>query len=428
MVMKKLYLSITIALGVLILTSTISIAQPVALTATPHSQQYPPGPPPSMQMPWDSSASYTFTSGPHNGVNQISCTQVSLSGATGLDFGMANKEVLSVADGHLQGQGSVGGDIGNRVIVDHGGGWSTQYWHLSSIDAAILTMPKGTHIPQGTLLGISGTAGTGAHLHLELRYNNSASGISWHGVTIGGYGVRAMTLQSDLSKILNYQGTLTKGKVSPNAIEYASCSNTPVTKWTNSSGTGTIEAGDGQKLPSSNLKKTILRVDVTLRDPTNASPINTNPRHPQRPIFVEVYNEKNQLVFRNNGRDVATYDASKDIYVAAVNLDSSWTSGSYQIKVRLDYSLRKSISGKASITKGTNTILPQTSLIAGDVNQDNVLNILDWNIILGCYSDLEPPKDCDPARKLASDINDDGNVNGGDTTLWQRIVSTNLGK
>ena len=55
---------------------------------------------------------------------------------------------------------------GNAVIVDHGGGVFSGYWHLSEIKVAV-----GQQVNVGDLLGVSGNTGlsTGAHLHWELR-------------------------------------------------------------------------------------------------------------------------------------------------------------------------------------------------------------------------------------------------------------------
>lgn len=55
---------------------------------------------------------------------------------------------------------------GNAVIVDHGRGVMTGYWHLSEIDVAV-----GRQVRTGDVLGKVGNTGlsTGAHLHWELR-------------------------------------------------------------------------------------------------------------------------------------------------------------------------------------------------------------------------------------------------------------------
>jgi murein DD-endopeptidase MepM/ murein hydrolase activator NlpD len=60
---------------------------------------------------------------------------------------------------------------GQLVIVDHGGGLTTRYGHLSHIDVA-LDQP----VSRGQLLGKVGSTGrsTGPHLHYEVRINDEA--------------------------------------------------------------------------------------------------------------------------------------------------------------------------------------------------------------------------------------------------------------
>jgi murein DD-endopeptidase MepM/ murein hydrolase activator NlpD len=60
---------------------------------------------------------------------------------------------------------------GNAVILDHGRGIFTGYWHLSEIKVAI-----GQQVAAGDVVGIVGNTGlsTGAHLHWEMRINGVA--------------------------------------------------------------------------------------------------------------------------------------------------------------------------------------------------------------------------------------------------------------
>jgi murein DD-endopeptidase MepM/ murein hydrolase activator NlpD len=60
---------------------------------------------------------------------------------------------------------------GQLVVVDHGGGLSTRYGHLSHIDVEL-----GQNVARGQFLGRVGSTGrsTGPHLHYEVRINNEA--------------------------------------------------------------------------------------------------------------------------------------------------------------------------------------------------------------------------------------------------------------
>ncbi len=60
---------------------------------------------------------------------------------------------------------------GNAVVIDHGHGVFTGYWHLSE-----LAMQAGDEVATGDLLGKVGSTGlsTGAHLHWEMRVGGMA--------------------------------------------------------------------------------------------------------------------------------------------------------------------------------------------------------------------------------------------------------------
>jgi murein DD-endopeptidase MepM/ murein hydrolase activator NlpD len=68
---------------------------------------------------------------------------------------------------------------GNAVVIDHGLGVYTAYYHLSQI-----RVQPGQEVRAGDLLGLAGSTGlaTGPHLHWELRvFGVPADPLGWVG-------------------------------------------------------------------------------------------------------------------------------------------------------------------------------------------------------------------------------------------------------
>ena len=89
---------------------------------------------------------------------------------TGLDIGAPyGGPIVSAGDGTVVYAGVMGG-YGNVVVVDHGGGLSTTYNHMSSIHVG-----SGQSVSRGSQVGAVGCTGycTGPHLHFEVRVNGS---------------------------------------------------------------------------------------------------------------------------------------------------------------------------------------------------------------------------------------------------------------
>lgn len=101
-------------------------------------------------------------------------------------------------------------------------------------------------------------------------------------------------------------------------------------------------------------------------------------------------------------------------------------SGIYQMVLQIPKYLDKQLtttSGSKAITMttGTNTDIAPIEMKAGDVvpapNGDNVINMIDYNAVLGCMPDA-PSGAC--LNKKLADINDDGKVDQADLNIIQR--------
>ena len=88
----------------------------------------------------------------------------------GIDYAApTGTRVKAAADGSVAFSGWQGG-YGNVVILQHNGGYSTVYGHLSAFAKGLR---KGQRVSQGEVIGEVGATGmaTGPHLHYEFRFN-----------------------------------------------------------------------------------------------------------------------------------------------------------------------------------------------------------------------------------------------------------------
>ncbi|MBU1031728.1 M23 family metallopeptidase [Patescibacteria group bacterium] len=91
----------------------------------------------------------------------------------GIDIANRSAPGIAAADGGTvkvagwpDGQG-----YGNRVVIDHGNGYTSLYAHLSNVYVSV-----GETVSRGQLIGQMGSTGrsTGIHLHLEIHYRGIA--------------------------------------------------------------------------------------------------------------------------------------------------------------------------------------------------------------------------------------------------------------
>lgn len=105
------------------------------------------------------------------GRTETNSLDIGYDGHTGWDYAMRPPDaVLAAADGVVVFAGNSDDGCGTparAVIIEHGNGYRTLYWHLHSI-----SVETGQEITRGTQLGVAGETGCafGPHLHLQVQY------------------------------------------------------------------------------------------------------------------------------------------------------------------------------------------------------------------------------------------------------------------
>lgn len=160
-------------------------------------------------------------------------------------------------------------------------------------------------------------------------------------------------------------------------------------------------------------------------NPNDSRLSNKSPQHLQKSATVYIFDNQNLLISSNSGS--LTYAPANGNFIGNINIGSNVPQGQYTIKIQTSAHLLRLVPGIQTIMPQQTNAIPAVSLIAGDVNNDNMLNILDYNMIINCYSDLLPAKACTDANKILTDLNDDNAVNQVDYNLFLREISVQGG-
>jgi hypothetical protein len=183
-----------------------------------------------------------------------------------------------------------------------------------------------------------------------------------------------------------------------------------------------------QPTPTPEADATILALTLGLHgignagENLNATAVgNEAPQRVERMILVEVYDIYNKFV--TSHEQSVVYDDSSGMFEGAINLGRIDT-GAYTVKVKTDQYLSTRVS-REYLANGQMNDLPTMVLRGGDVNSDDKINILDYNVLTGCYSDLLPAIDCTDDNTIHADLNDDGKVNQFDYNFFLRELSSN---
>ncbi|HSW96549.1 MAG TPA: dockerin type I domain-containing protein [Candidatus Saccharimonadales bacterium] len=166
---------------------------------------------------------------------------------------------------------------------------------------------------------------------------------------------------------------------------------------------------------------------------------NTQPSHSTRLVSIKLFNIDNQQTY--NAQDTLTFDGVQSFNNPHFSL-GSLPSGTYQLLIDMPGNLQKLLTqtnntNTFSLQAGSTIVIPATRLIPGDIAPipgtndqpygDNILDISDYNVLIGCYSDTQTASSCSSVGKTAADLNDDGKVDAIDYNILLRSFATRDG-
>lgn len=173
-------------------------------------------------------------------------------------------------------------------------------------------------------------------------------------------------------------------------------------------------------------------------NPNKSSLSNKNPLNQERNLNIQIVNEENEIVATKIAP--AFYNSDTGIFFSNVVINDPLPQGDYVVKVKADAYLRKLMPGFLTVEPGEKNIMKLTDLIAGDINNDNVINALDYNTLYDCgYGVLKPypminarsaykTKACQSHdNKENADLNNNGVVEASDYNLFIRELSVQFG-
>lgn len=111
----------------------------------------------------------------------------------------------------------------------------------------------------------------------------------------------------------------------------------------------------------------------------------------------------------------AVYRSLPGLFVDHADLGTGFSSGYYQVKVRMNNTLRQIAKGFVNINNSGTTYVSLNPINRADVDNNNQVDISDYNDLISCYQNSSS---CTAALRLGSDLNLDGKVDGVDYNLW----------
>lgn len=191
-------------------------------------------------------------------------------------------------------------------------------------------------------------------------------------------------------------------------------------------GSPSQQVSPSQPAPSGN---TTLAISLSLegvsieKAANNVPKGNPDPKTKTRSTVIELLNANNQVVTTKQTN--LTFDSVSGLFKDTVDLGGSFASGNYLLKIKSERYLKRLFPGILNIASGQVFTVPTLILLAGDVNGDNELNVLDYNIFVSCFGPKAAAASC--TNKTTADVNDDGNIDGIDYNLFVHSLAIRKG-
>lgn len=199
------------------------------------------------------------------------------------------------------------------------------------------------------------------------------------------------------------------------------CNTTTETCQNNSTPTATPTAS---LTPTSTMQptpaNTIVRIQAQMPGIGSGAGDNNSPKVPNRTAQVDIYNLQNQKISEGTGS--AQFNGT-NTYIGNIELGNTFNPGTYYARVRFDNTLRTTVPGLHPITFTQVNEFPVVVLTSGDLDQNNILDLRDYNVFVGCFGD----KQCNNTYKQRADLNDDGKVDGIDYNILLRSFGIRRG-
>lgn len=153
---------------------------------------------------------------------------------------------------------------------------------------------------------------------------------------------------------------------------------------------------------------------------------NTNPKTVQKVLTVELLDPGDNPVASKTG--FIMYDGQEKVFKGIVDLGVAVPAGNYSIKIQTEKYLKKRIPVIYTLTPGLKHTISLAKLTVGDINGDNRVDILDYEILRSCFEDKANSAACGSNKQLAN-LDDDTleKVDGVDYYVFVRSLSVREG-